>query len=264
MRALFPEVDVTGPDEPWFVTAFGADYLEVYPHRDLESAAQEVDGLLRLAPLAGRVLDLCCGFGRHTRALAARGLEVSGLDLSPDLLRRSGELPEAHLLLGRLVRADARRIPFRTDAFDGLVNLFSSFGYFGDEGDGEVLGEISRVLRPGGSAVLDLMNPARIRERLVPQSTTRRGAAVLHEQRALEDGGRRVTKEVTLELDGQAPRRWREDVRLYENDELVELAARFGLSCAGTWGGFDGEAFGVEAERQLVLLVCADAGPKAP
>ena len=47
-------------------------------------------------------------------------------------------------------------------------------------------------------------------------------------------------------------------------DELVELAARFGLSCAGTWGGFDGEAFGVEAERQLVLLVCADAGPKAP
>ena len=86
----------------------------------------------------------------------------------------------------------------------------------------------------------------------------------LHEQRALEDGGRRVTKEVTLELDGQAPRRWREDVRLYENDELVELAARFGLSCAGTWGGFDGEAFGVEAERQLVLLVCADAGPKAP
>lgn len=75
-------------DASWFVKSFQEDYSTLYQHRDEESARKEIDGLLQKLPLpkTGRVLDFCCGDGRHTRALARHGYEVVGFDLSEYLL----------------------------------------------------------------------------------------------------------------------------------------------------------------------------------
>jgi SAM-dependent methyltransferase len=245
--------------EPWYVSAFRGEYRLVYPHRDLASAEREVAWLLEQG-LSGRVLDLCCGFGRHALALARAGLAVAGLDLSAELLAAARELPGAEVVLGRLVRADARRVPFRDGAFDGVTLLFSSFGYFGEQGDRRVLGEIARVLAPGGLAVLDLMNPAAVRSGLVPRTTRREAAFAIEERRRLADGGRKVVKEVELELTG-APgaagarevRRWREEVRLYEIDELHALLAERGLELVRVAGDFGATAFGPSSPRAIVF-----------
>ena len=185
-------------EEPWYVAAFGADYRGVYPHRDLQAARGEVQHLVARG-LAGRVLDLCCGFGRHALAFAEAGVEIVGVDLSAALLAQARQLPGAERLAGRLVRADARALPFRPAAFDAAVLLFSSFGYFGEGGDGRVLAGLARAVRPGGRVLLDLMHPARVRAGLVPRTSSRRGAARVLERRALADGGRRVTKAVRVE-----------------------------------------------------------------
>ena len=240
-------------ETPWYVAAFGADYTAVYPHRDLPSARREVAHLLE-AGVGGRVLDLCCGFGRHALAMAEAGVDVLGVDLSPELLVRARELPGAAALDGRLVRADARAVPCHDGAFDAVVNLFSSFGYFGEDGDAQVLDEVARLVRPGGRAVLDLMNPARIRAALVPASSREVEGGVLEERRALADGGRRVTKDVRLVLADGGERRWREDVRMYEHGELVELLRARGLEVTRVEGDFDGTHFGPDAPRQLVHL----------
>lgn len=239
--------------EPWYVTAFGSDYRRVYPHRDLASARAEV-AWIRGQGISGRVLDLCCGFGRHSLALAAAGADVFGLDLSAQLLSEARTLPGGERLAGRLVRADARLIPFVDGAFDALVNLFSSFGYFGDDGDRRVIAEIARVLRPGGRALLDLMNPARIRANLVPESTTERDGVILHERRALRDAGRRVTKIVHLTLPEGEERTWREDVRMYETEELAALLAPRGLAITAVHGAFGGAPYDERAERQILVL----------
>ena len=97
---------MTTSEAPWFVTAFGRDYLAVYAHRDDASARGEADFAVRAlgAASGARVLDLGCGAGRHSRALSAHGFEVVGVDLSADLLaaaagrggrgaRRGAELP---------------------------------------------------------------------------------------------------------------------------------------------------------------------------
>jgi SAM-dependent methyltransferase len=240
-------------EQPWYVSAFGSDYPDVYPHRDLASAREEVEHLLS-AGIGGRVLDLCCGFGRHSLAMGQRGLDVFGVDLSPELLARAATLPGASVLAGRLVRADARAVPFADGAFDTVLNLFSSFGYFGDEGDARVLDEIARLVRPGGRVVMDLMNPARIRAALVPSSSREVEGGRLEERRALTDGGRRVTKEVTLTLTGAEPRRWREDVRMYELAEITRLAAARGLEVTRVDGDFGATPFGAGAPRQMVHL----------
>lgn len=238
-------------DEPWYLTAFRSDYREVYPHRDLESARREVAALLQ-SGLRGRVLDLCCGFGRHSLALAEAGVAVVGLDLSAELLADASGLEGGERLRGRLVRGDALALPFRARSFDGLVNLFSSFGYFGERGDARMLDEIARVVRPGARVVLDLMNPARIRAQLVPESRTRREGLELLERRSLLDAGRRVIKEVLLILPSGEQRRWREDVRMYEIEELAPLLADRGLRIESVAGDFDGAPYGAESARQLL------------
>lgn len=237
----------------WYEDAFRADYRRVYPHRDLDAARPEVRWLLEHG-VAGRTLDLCCGFGRHTLLLAASGVNVFGLDLSRDLLLQSRGLPEAERFLGgRLVRADARDVPFASGAFRSVVNLFSSFGYFGELGDARVLREIARVLEPGGLAVLDLMNPAFVRAGLRAESVREGDEFLLRESRALLDGGRRVVKDVELRADGEV-RRWREDVRLYELAEFRTLARDVRLDVLDVCGGFDSSAHTDASPRMLVRL----------
>lgn len=111
-------------ERPWYDAAFEADYLALYPHRDLAAARFEVGGLVERG-LRGVVLDLGCGFGRHLLALRERGLEAFGLDRSRDLLARAHEL-EGGVLRGSFVRGDFRALPFRERVFDGVVLLFSS------------------------------------------------------------------------------------------------------------------------------------------
>ena len=237
---------------PWYERAFRSDYRRVYAHRDLASARREVARLLEQG-LEGRVLDLCCGFGRHTLALAESGLEVAGVDLSTDLLRAARDLPGwPELLAGRLFRADAGAVPFADGSFDGVVVLFSSFGYFGEEGDARMAGEMARVLRPGGLAVLDLMNPDSVVAGLVPHSVREGEGFVLEERRSLADGGRRVQKDVELRLADGSVRRWREDVRMYRESEVRDLLARRGLVVEALLGDFAGAAFGPSAARMIV------------
>lgn len=239
-------------DGRWYEHAFRADYRSVYPHRDFEAAKPEAAWLLEHG-VGGRTLDLCCGFGRHTLLLAEAGVDVFGLDLSRDLLLQARRLPGAARLAGRLVRADARDIPFTAKAFRSVVNLFSSFGYFGELGDARVVREIARVLEPGGLAVLDLMNPSFVRAGLRAESTREGEDFLLRESRSLVEGGRRVVKDVELRTGGEV-RRWREDVRLYELAEFRALAADVGLELISAHGGFDGSA---HDERSPRMLLCA-------
>ena len=72
----------------WFREWFGEDYLLVYGHRDEAEAERDIEYAVRVLGLVAgmRALDLCCGSGRHARALARRGLAVAGVDYSHELL----------------------------------------------------------------------------------------------------------------------------------------------------------------------------------
>ncbi|MBK7642189.1 MAG: methyltransferase domain-containing protein [Planctomycetes bacterium] len=239
------------PADPWFVEAFREGYVRLYPHRDLSAARREA-GFLVAQGLRGRVLDLCCGFGRHTLAMRESGIDAVGIDLSPELLAHAAGSPGWERLRGRILRGDARTLPFAGASFGSVVNLFSSFGYFGEEGDKRVLLEIARVLAPGGFLAMDLMNPAFVRARLVPFSRTERGGARLVESRSLQAGGRLVVKDVELQNES-GTLRWREEVRLYEPEELLRWLDAAGFRQRAAFGDFDGSPLGESSPRQLVM-----------
>ncbi len=246
-------------ERPWYETAFEDPYLEVYAHRDLASARVEVEGLLArgLWDVRGRLLDLGCGFGRHLLALREHGFDAVGLDRSPGLLARAATLGDG-ALRGRLVRGDFRNLPFHARSFEALLMLFSSFGYFSDEENARVLGEIGRILRPRGLAVFDLMNPSRVRAQLVPETRTERGGFEIIERRRLQDRDRRVVKDVRLHASDGSERSWTEDVRLYETAELGEMLAAAGLTLVRVDGDFDEVPLDPASPR---MIVWANRGP---
>lgn len=234
---------------PWFREWFGEAYLELYPHRDAEEAGRGVDLFLELtSPAPGtRVLDLACGAGRHLEPLEAAGLRPVGLDLSRPLLDRAADGGGRHL-----VRGDMRRLPFRAGSFGGVVQFFTSFGYFDSrEEDRRVLGEVRRVLRPGGAFLLDFLNAGQVRREMVPEDVREIDGRTVRQRRRIE--GDRVVKEI--EIDGRGredPETFRERVRLYEPDQLASMLEDAGLRVRERRGDYGGAPFGKEAPRLLL------------
>jgi SAM-dependent methyltransferase len=144
----------------WYREFFDRSYVELLkdqkPPRD---AAREVSALERLMklPPGARILDVACGFGRHSAEFARRGYRVVGVDLSRAMLSEARRLWRRPNL--RFRRADMRRLPFRTE-FDAALCLFTSFGYFSETGNRRALRSMVRALKPGGLLVVDHRNPA--------------------------------------------------------------------------------------------------------
>ncbi|MES2709880.1 MAG: class I SAM-dependent methyltransferase [Verrucomicrobiota bacterium] len=120
--------------------------------------AQEAGFISALCPVADfpRILDVCCGMGRHSRALASLGYAVTGIERDPAAVaaavRQSG---------GPVYREmDIRDWRPEPESFDAAVILSQSFGFFGAEANLEILTRLAAALRPGGRIVLDLWNPA--------------------------------------------------------------------------------------------------------
>ncbi len=242
-------------DSTWYRQHFNEDYRTLYAARDDAEAEVQVafaEEQLKIRP-HDRVLDLCCGHGRHLEALAKRNIRATGIDLSLPLLKEA--LVRGN---GALLRADMRKLPFAADAegFSVLLNFFTSFGYFQEENDNlAVIEEIARVLRPGGRFLLDLMNPHNASS---PDPSTLReeGSFKIAEERWFSQENQRVEKRIRL-LDRTTGREseYMESVRVYLEDEIISILAERNLKVEQVFGDFEGSAFATESPRQVLCGV---------
>ncbi len=234
----------------WWESWFGEEYLDLYPHRDLESARGEAAfALAHLPPQPRPLLDLCCGSGLHSVPFAEAGVPPIGLDYSAPLLDLARRRDEGLLL----VRGDMRALPFPGGTFRAVVNFFTSFGYFLLEAENvSVIAEIERVLQPGGALLCDTVGRDYALARLVPEERRCCGEKEYRIRRSWNAGTRRLEKEIEVRRHGSSEV-FRESVRAYTADELVGLLEGAGLSIEAAWGGFDGAPVGPDSPRLIVL-----------
>jgi len=112
-----------------------------------------------------RALDLACGTGGATLALAAAGIDTMGVDRSPAMLRIARRRAQEVGLTVPFVAADMRHLENVEPAHAGCFELVTCFGdsinYLTDDRDlRQVFGGIRRVLSPGGYAVFDVNTEA--------------------------------------------------------------------------------------------------------
>lgn len=237
----------------WYAVAFDTLYPVVYAHRSTESAAAEAAfaaAKTRLGP-GDRVLDLCCGAGRHMVHLAAHTSRLFGLDYSSALLAsaRSHVVPTSGL-----VRGDMRALPFGSRTFDVVLNFFTSFGYFVEEEKNQTAArELGRVLTAGGRFFLDYLNAGQVRATLLPHSERREGTYFIIEDRWLDEPAARVNKRTTVLQDGTVMAVSEESVRLYSVDELTGLLAEAGLTVEQRFGDFAGAPLREDSPRMILV-----------
>ena len=245
------------PESPWYVDFFARDYREAYEHiltsqptdRQVAFAAHA----LGLAP-GERVLDLCCGHGRHAIPLARQGLRVTGLDLNAESLEEARRSAQAEGLDLELVRGDMRRIPY-DDHFDAVVNMFTSFGYLEPQEDMLVLQEVSKALKPGGRLLMDLLNREWVINNYIQDEERRaEDGTVFLEHRELDLTTSRNTVTFTIvPPDGARRQTAPLCVRLYTLTEVIGMLAQAGLAFQRVYGGFEGEDYTIDTRRMIVV-----------
>jgi len=240
----------------WYKEAFDEFYLEVYPHRDEKEARKFAAFLGKTVPLEGvRILDVCCGEGRHMRAFTDQGATCFGLDLSEALLKNLKAKRGGRSL--HVARGDMRRFPFKDGSLDVCLSMFSSFGYFEDRREEqEVLLEASRVLRRGGTFVLDHANARWVRSNLEPHTVREGEGLLIEETRKLASAGNLIEKRTVIRSaeDRAVVRDYTERLALFSKIELEAMLKEAGFEVIGFCGGYDGSIFEEESSSRLVIL----------
>ncbi len=239
-------------DRDWYATAFGALYPIVYAHRTVAAAAPEARFAMDQTGLdaSARVLDLCCGNGRHLVHVLGRTPHATGFDYSPDLLTIARRNVDGR---AGLVRGDMRAIPF-DGAFDVVLNFFTSFGYFQDpEENMAVARGIARALKPGGRFFIDHVHAAHVEKTLVPHSVREQGEYVIADSRWIDEGLRRVNKCTRVSKGGRIVLSTTESVRLYAPEEMAGLLGAAGLELEQCFGDYDGAAMALGLPRMILV-----------
>jgi ubiquinone/menaquinone biosynthesis C-methylase UbiE len=238
--------------ENWYHLSFDALYPVVYAHRTVEAARPESLFSIRETGLrpADFVLDLCCGSGRHMHHLLEVTPHVVGLDYSSHMLEMAEDLLGTR---ARLVRADMCCQPF-TEAFDVVVNYFTSFGYFSTyEANQSVLRGIARILRPGGRFFIDYLSRAWTERHLQEDSRRSVMGFEIHEHRWIDHDAHRINKTTVVARNGQQLSDAGESVQLFSADEFRKMLSGAGLRVDKLYGDYDGAPHDDSQPRMIAV-----------
>jgi SAM-dependent methyltransferase len=218
------------------------------------SAGQEVEqivSLLKLQPGVS-ICDLCCGLGRHSLELARRGFKVTGVDRTTSYLQEAKKKADAEGLDIQFIHDDMRDF-CQPNAFDALINVFTSFGYFEAAADDKrVLENVYESLKEDGKFLIDIM----AKEVL---------ARIFQEKRWFEEDGAIILEEAKLSEDwSSVESRWiiirdgsrdefRFSLRLYSAAQLSELLKSCGFSKVEIYGDLSGSPYDQTAKRLVVV-----------
>ena len=235
-----------------FEGVFDEDYLYFYEEMLAERTAEDVDKVLELLQLrpGADILDCPCGYGRIANSLAERGFHVTGLDASELFLSRARADAAERGVQVEYLHGDMRHLPWQ-GRFDGLVNWFTSFGYFSDEQNKAVLRQFHDALAPGGTLVLETLNIVRILLQLRPQRVFERDDDLMVDKIEVDiEEARTITERIVVRA-GKT-RKTRFVVRWFNVPELRDWLHEAGFENVRTPG--------LTAETRLVLAADRPGG----
>ncbi|MBI3128477.1 MAG: methyltransferase domain-containing protein [Candidatus Tectomicrobia bacterium] len=244
-RALGPVANLEEHVPPeWWRGIFNSLYLKTDSDvvADPNITRQEAEYFARLLQLSpeDKVLDLCCGQGRHSLELARRGFRgVEGLDRSHFLIQKARSLAKKEGLPVKFREGDARKLPYSPDAFDAALILGNSFGYFETaHEDLKVLQGVCRALKPWGKLLIDVSDGEYLRERFQPRSWEWLDDKhfVCRERALSADGRRLISREVVTHVEKGVLVDQFYAERLYSRPELMELLRAAGFHEAAVHG----------------------------
>ncbi len=229
------------------------DYMYFY-RDDLtdERSEAEVASLVKLLELDPpmRILDLACGFGRHANRLAALGHAVTGVDLTPGFLEIAQSKAAEMGVHVDYRQGDMRHISFREE-FDRVLLLFTSFGYFEDDENVQVMDNMARALKPGGLLRLDIPNRDVVVKALPATEVVDKGNDLMINRLSFDTlTGRFHNRRIVLRDGVRKDKPF--SIRLYNPTEIRDLLGRAGLE-VHKMSSYDGQPLSADSRGMVIV-----------
>jgi SAM-dependent methyltransferase len=229
-------------------------YPFMFPEQRFADAERQVKGALALARPKGKsALDLCCGPGRCSIALAKLGFSVTGVDRTKYLLEKARAKAQAARVKIEWIRRDMRDF-VRPNSFSLALSMFTSFGYFDDKKDDKlVLENVFSSLQPGGVFLIELMGKERLAKILQsPITTFLPNGAIWIDRHEIFDDWTRERNEWMVVRNGKT-KTFKFNLNIYSGLELRERMEAAGFRSVRLYGNLDGIEYGSNAERLVAV-----------
>ncbi|MEN6550854.1 MAG: methyltransferase domain-containing protein [Candidatus Cryosericum sp.] len=248
------ESDMTSDD--WTVSYFDDTYRRLFLDTVTEARTRaQVQAILRIVPLLpdSVVLDVGCGLGRHSIEFASLGFRVTGIDMNADYVAACRARCLALGVPADFFVADARSMQLSLRA-DLVLSLWSSFGYYGEDGDGAILCHMAAHMNTGARLFLDVENGDYVIRHFVAEEWHETGGEVIVERRRLNVvEGTVCTRRLVVSPSSRTE--YHRTLRMYTPAELSRLLQLAGLHVEGWYGDYDESRLGSESKRMIAVAV---------
>jgi SAM-dependent methyltransferase len=239
----------TGASKDWYKDFFQGVALDMWRRAIPPQMTEAEAGFLAdVFPSGGRILDVPCGNGRHSMALAKRGFRVTGVDLSEEFIAEAKQSEAG----AEFLQADMRELPWQSE-FDGACCLGNSFSYLDYSGTLAFLAAVNKSLKPGGRFVIDTGCSA---ESLLPKLQERSwmefGDILFLSSRRYDAAESRLEIEYTFVRDGIADKR-KASSAVYTVAETRRMLEQTGFATKSFFGGFDKSPFELGSPRLVIV-----------
>ena len=235
----------------WFASWFDSPFYHIlYKNRNNDEAQSFISKLVKNIQLTkgDKVMDLACGKGRHARMLHQSGLNVLGVDLSPNSISSAKEHETDELSFDV---HDMRNV-YPGVKFDAIFNLFTSFGYFDHESDNlKMLASIHTMLEKNGLLIIDFMNASSVIKNLVKEETKTVDDVEFSIKRTYD--GKHIFKEISFN-NGEIVQQYTERVQAILLNDFKRLLLKSNFKILRTFGDFDLNPFDEAKSDRLIII----------
>jgi ubiquinone/menaquinone biosynthesis C-methylase UbiE len=219
-----------------------------------EQTPEEVENIISLLGVkqGKKILDLCCGVGRHSIEFARRGFKITGVDATTEYLKQARRKARKARVKIEFIKDDMRRF-YRENTFDAVVNLFTSFGYFENQKDDyRVVQNIYTSLKKGGVFLIEIMGKEVLARIFQKRDWYEINGLIVLEERETDKNWEYIKSRWIL-IKGKNKKEFTITLRLYSAVELSALLRKTGFKKIDVYGDLAGTPYDHIAKRLVVV-----------
>ena len=238
----------------WTKDYFDDVYLKYFliPQGE-ERTKEQIDFISKFLPENGYILDAGCGIGRHSIELARRGFKVLGIDTNQKYLDLALEKAKALSLDNvNFSLMDMRNLN-EEEMFDGVINLWSSFGYFDDDTNEEIIKNFLKAVHKNGKVIIDIENRDYILKFFVRETFKEKEDGIFILERRKFDPVTSVVNTHRYIIGNGLRKEYLRHIRIYSLTEMINIFRRAGFKEVEYFGNYNGEKFYTDSERIIIV-----------